>query len=220
MESNLNKLYRERFDAGEISKRNRLWRVLCTDFFQKFIPEDSIVLDIGAGYCEFINNIRARKKYAVDLNDDVCRLANQDVEVFVSSASHLDFLPDNSIDITFMSNFLEHLKTKEEVLEVLVEIHRVCKPGCAVLILQPNIRYAYQQYWDFFDHNIPLSDKSLVEALAITGFKIEKLFPRFLPFTTKSRLPQVQLLVKIYLKIPITWRILGKQAFIIARKYK
>lgn len=126
MELRLAKLYRERFDPQEVEQKNKLWRTLCAEFFQKFIPEDSIVLDIGAGYCEFINNIKARKKYAVDLNENICLFANQDVEVFVRSASHLDFLPDSSIDVTFMSNFLEHLKSKEEVLEVLLEIYRVC----------------------------------------------------------------------------------------------
>lgn len=51
------------------------------------------------------------------------------MEAFSCPATNLGFLPDNSVDITFMSNFLEHLKTKEEVLEVLSEIHRVCKSG-------------------------------------------------------------------------------------------
>jgi len=218
MDSRLGKLYRERFEPGEVDKKNRLWKILCNDFFQKFIPEDSVVLDIGAGYCEFINNIKARKKYAVDLNEDTRNFASPDVEVFTSSAAHLEFLPNESIDIIFMSNFLEHLKSKEEVLEVLLEVHRVCKPRGGVLILQPNIRYAYRQYWDFFDHRIPLSDKSLVEALAITGFKIEKLFPRFLPYTTKSRLPQSNLLVKLYLRVRLAWWIMGKQAFVVGRK--
>lgn len=218
MESKLGKLYRERFDAGEMSKRNKLWRVLCTDFFQRFIPEDSTVLDIGAGYCEFINNIRARKKYAVDLNEDARCFANRDVEVFVCSASHLDFLPDNSIDIAFMSNFLEHLQSKEEVLQVLVEVHRVCKPSGRVLILQPNIKYVYGKYWDFFDHRIPLTDKSLAEALVIAGLDIEKIVPRFLPYTTKSRLPQWDFLVKLYLRFPGIWQIMGKQAFVVGRK--
>jgi len=218
MESKLDKLYRERFGAEVMTKRNRLWRVLCTDFFQKFIPEDSTVLDIGAGYCEFINNIRARKKYAVDLNEDVHRFANQDVEVFVCSASHLAFLPDNSIDIAFMSNFLEHLKSKEEALEVLVEVRRVCKLGGAVLILQPNIRCAYKEYWDFFDHHIPLSDKSLIEALTIVGFEVEKVISRFLPYTTKSKLPQYDFLVRLYLRFAPIWYIMGKQAFVVGRK--
>ena len=212
------RLYRERFDADEVAKKDRLWKVLCADFFQKFVPEDSTVLDIGAGYCEFINNIKARQKYAVDLNEDARRFARPEVEVFVCSAHRLDFLSDNSIDIAFMSNFLEHLKSKEEVLHVLQEVHRVCKIGGGIPILQPNIRYVYQQYWDFFDHHIPLSDKSLTEALVVTGFEIDKIYPKFLPYTTKSRLPQYDFLVKLYLKIPLAWQVMGKQALVVGKK--
>lgn len=218
MSSELSTLYKERFGPQELDRKNKLWRVLCTEFLQKFVAEESTVLDIGAGYCEFINNIRARRKYAVDLNEDTHRFAAPDVEVFMCSATRLDFLPDNSIDVTFVSNFLEHLRTKEDVFEVLREIHRVSKPVGHVLVLQPNIKYAYKQYWDFFDHHIPLSDKSLAEALVIAGFDIDRILPRFLPYSTKSRLPTFPLLVKLYLKVPLVWRILGKQAFVVARK--
>jgi hypothetical protein len=34
---------------------------------------------------------------------------------------------------------------------------------------------------NFFDHHIPLSDKSLVEALRMVGFRIEQALPKFLP---------------------------------------
>lgn len=87
------------------------------------------------------------------------------------------------------------------------------------MILQPNIRYLYKEYWDFFDHHIPLSDKSLVEALRMVGFRIERVLPKFLPYTTKSRLPQHLFWVKIYLKMSFIWKILGKQMFILSRKY-
>jgi len=218
MDMRVAKLYKERFNSVEVDRKNRLWRVLCKDFFQRFVPEDSIVLDIGAGYCEFINNIRARRKYAVDLNQDARAYANRDVEVFTSPANDLHFLPADSVDIAFVSNFLEHLQSKEEVLRVLVEVHRVCKPGGRILVLQPNIRYVHDQYWDFFDHRTPLSDRSLAEALMIAGFNIERILPRFLPYTTKSRLPSFPFLVRLYLRISLTWRILGKQALVVGRK--
>lgn len=218
MDSRLKKLYRARFDPEEIEKKNRLWRILCSDFFQKFIAEESAVLDIGAGYCEFINNIKARRKYAVDLNEDTRSFANPDVELFSCSAAHIGGLADNSVDVVFVSNFLEHLKSKQEVLEVLAEIHRVCRLGGHVLILQPNIRYVNQQYWDFFDHHTPLSDRSLAEALKMTGFEIDKIYPRFLPYTTKSALPQCDLVVKLYLRVPLVWWLLGKQAFVVGQK--
>lgn len=218
METRLRKLYRARFDPKEIEKKNRLWRIICSDFLQKFVSEESAVLDTGAGYCEFINNIRARKKYAIDLNEDTRVFASADVKVLSCSANHIDALADNSIDVVFMSNFLEHLRTKEDVLDVLLECHRVCRVGGLVLILQPNIRYVNQHYWDFFDHRIPLSDRSLVEALMMTGFEIDKIYPKFLPYTTKSALPQYDFLVKLYLRVPPVWRIMGKQAFVVGQK--
>ena len=218
MQEKIEKLYYTRFGPVEQEKKRRLWKVLCREFFQKFIPADAVVLDIGAGYCEFINNIRAAAKYAVDLNPDTPLLAGPGVKVFTSQAAKLDFLEDNAVDIVFMSNFLEHLDTKSEVLSVLKEAHRVLRQDGSILILQPNIKYAYKEYWDFFDHNIPLSDKSLAEALELAGFKIERIYPRFLPYTTKSRLPWNDLLVMAYLKIPLAWNILGTQAFIIGKK--
>jgi hypothetical protein len=42
--------------------------------------------------------------------------------------------------------------------------------------------------------------------------------PRFLPYTTKSRLPQAPWLVSLYLRFPLVWRILGKQTLVVASK--
>ncbi|MCU7374975.1 hypothetical protein PEC18_30120 [Paucibacter sp. O1-1] len=41
---------------------------------------------------------------------------------------------------------------------------------------------------------------------------------RFLPYTTKSRLPKAPWLVSLYLKLPFAWRFVGKQALVVARK--
>lgn len=216
--SGVKELYRERFDAKQIEQKGKLWKVLCGYFFQQFVAENAIVVDLGAGYCEFINNICAARKIAVDLNEDTKNFAGQGVEVYISSATTLSFLLDNSVDVVFMSNLLEHMRSKNEVFKVLLETHRLLKQGGTLLILQPNIRYAYKEYWGFFDHHVPLSDKSLVEALKIAGFEIRKVIPAFLPYTTKSKLPQWDILVKVYLKLPFAWRLIGKQMFVEGRK--
>jgi len=186
----LDQIYKKRFDKSEIDKRNKIWKVLCSSFFQKYINKNAVVLDIGCGYGEFINNIKCREKYAIDLNKEFKDFLNPDVKFFNYQSSNLSFLNDNSIDAVFMSNFLEHLKDKEDIIKTFLEIKRILKEEGKILILGPNIRYAYKVYWDFFDHYIPLSEKSLKEALEIAGFVVEKIIPRFLPYTTKTNIPK------------------------------
>lgn len=105
----LNKLYSNRFNEKEIEFKDKMWKVLCKDFFQQFINDKDTVLDTGGGYCEFINNIKCSKKIAVDLNEDIKNYANSDVEVYNKSVVDLDFLKDGSVDKVFISNFLEHI---------------------------------------------------------------------------------------------------------------
>jgi ubiquinone/menaquinone biosynthesis C-methylase UbiE len=197
-----------------------MWSVLCKNFFQRYVKKDAVVLDLAAGYCEFINNITAKRKIAVDLNEDIRKFANDDVEVLLSKSDDLSALEDSSVDVIFVSNFFEHLQNREVLFSTLSECNRVLKPGGGgvLLILQPNIRFAYREYWDFIDHVLPLSDKSLAEALILKGFSIDKMIPRFLPYSTKSGLPVNSFLVKWYLRLPFAWRIFGKQCFVAASK--
>jgi len=52
----------------------------------------------------------------------------------------------------------------------------------------------------------------------LAGFTPVVVHPRFLPYTTKSRLPKAAIFVKAYLRFPLAWRILGKQALVVAEK--
>jgi len=218
LEKNLDLLYQGRFSEKEVKRKARVWVILCRHFFQEYVSPKDVVLDLGAGYCDFINNIECGKKLAVDLNDDTSSLAHTDVAVQQASSTNLSFLSDESINVVFTSNFLEHLRTKEEALQTFGEVHRVLKKGGLFLILQPNIRHVGFEYWDFFDHHIPLTDKSLIEGLLIKEFKIKRVISKFLPFTTKSKIPQHPFLVWLYLKVPLIWRIMGKQSFLVAEK--
>lgn len=214
--NHLKEIYHRRF-AEDSKFRNKMWEVLCADFFQNYIPENSVVLDVGAGYCEFINNIRVMRKIALDLNPDVKKFAGSEVEVVLSSSTYMKQINDETVDVAFISNFFEHL-SKEEIVRSLKEIHRVLKKYGKFLILQPNIRYCAKDYWMFFDHITPLDDRSLSEALETHGFKVVECKPKFLPFTMKSNLPRSIFLLRLYLKLPFVQRIFGKQAFIYAKK--
>jgi ubiquinone/menaquinone biosynthesis C-methylase UbiE len=215
MELDLAAVYQRRF-AGEDAFRNAMWRVLCRRFFQRYVDPGATVLEVGAGHCEFINNIAARRKIALDLSTDTVRFAAPDVEVVHAASTEMSAIPDHSVDVAFASNFFEHL-TRSDILATMKELKRVLDPGGRFLILQPNIRYCSRDYWMFFDHITPLDDRSLVEALESAGFVPVSVIPRFLPFTTKGRLPNSIALLHAYLSIPLLWRFFGAQAFISAK---
>jgi SAM-dependent methyltransferase len=215
LESNgLKALYRNRFDK-ESEQRQETWDVLCRDFFQTWVAEDAVVLDLAAGHCEFINNIRAGRRIAVDLNPDVKLRAATGVETHVLRSDDLVDIAEQSIDVVFISNFFEHI-SREVILATLVEVRRVLRPGGRLMVLQPNVRYCARDYWQFFDHITPVDDRALTEAFSATGFDVVKNIPRFLPYTTKSWLPSWPVLIKAYLRVPLVWRVLGAQAFMVA----
>jgi hypothetical protein len=82
----LQKEYQHRFSFTE-SYRNEVWSRLVPKFFQALVPEHSEILDLGCGYGEFINHIKARTKYAMDLNPDAGARINSDVRFFLHDCS-------------------------------------------------------------------------------------------------------------------------------------
>ena len=214
----IDKIYQARFDTATIQAKRELWNVLVEQFLQRYVPTDASVADIGGGYCEFINAVRCRKKYVIDLNPDVRSYADPDVEIIMSDASEISALPNASLDVAFASNFFEHLPSKEVLFEVLAEIRRVLKRGGKLLIIQPNIKYAYREYWDFIDHHLPLTENSLGEALITTGYRVDECIPRFLPFSVNSSPSKSTKLLRLYLKMPPAWKLFGKQTFMIGVK--
>ncbi len=214
------KLYDTRFTKLERVRKQKLWKILCQDFLQQFIKENDIVLDLGAGHCEFINNIFCGTKIAVDINNDIYKHAAKNVKVIKSSVKYLKKLfPKESLDVIFMSNLLEHLDSKEDVFRLLNETYQVLKTDGRLLIMQPDISLVGHEYWDFFDHKVPLTLASLTEVLLANQFKIHYVRFPFLPYTTKTKfLPMNSFLLKIYLKVIFFQKIFGKQFFICAKK--
>jgi SAM-dependent methyltransferase len=208
-------LYAQRFPEDVRPDRAALWRVLCEDFFQRYVGAGDTVLDVGAGFCDFINHIRCAEKVAVDVQDDVRTAAAPGVRVHVGPADELGWLPDGCVDVAFASNVFEHFPAKAAVVAALREIHRVLRPGGRVLILQPNIRYAYKVYWDFLDHHLPFSDRSMLEALAVAGFRAVEVRPRFLPYTSVGWMPRWGWLVRLYLRLPPAQWLFGRQMFLV-----
>ena len=150
----LSDLYRIRFAKETLPRKNAIWKILCSDFFSKYVKESDTVLDIACGYGEFINNIEAKEKLAIDLNPDAKGYLNKDISFELCSANDLKHKIKGKADIAFTSNFLEHLPDKNTLNEILDGIMVALKPGGKYLILGPNLRYLPGLYWDFFDHHL------------------------------------------------------------------
>ncbi|MCC6954297.1 MAG: class I SAM-dependent methyltransferase [Deltaproteobacteria bacterium] len=215
-------IYNFRFSEDEDATRRVTWRVLCSEFLQQFVSPKDTVVDIGAGDGNFLLNIQAGRKIAVDLSAQVQSLRDRGIEIVQAPATELSSYIHDKVDVVFMSNFLEHLPERRLVLEVLEASKSILKKGGRVMILQPNIRYVGPAYWDYIDHHIALTEHSLQEALEVTGFKVERMIPRFRPYTAKSKVGHVvgrrgDWLVRMYLRMPLLWKIFGQQTFVVAR---
>jgi ubiquinone/menaquinone biosynthesis C-methylase UbiE len=211
-------MYKDFFSPEELERRKVLWGVLVGDFFQQFVdPRTDTVLDLGSGWGEFVNAVKAPRRLAVDVSDQYARFLAAGTLYSLQSCCHMAF-KDRSIDVVFASNVFEHLPTRDGVLAALAECRRILRPDGRLLILQPNFKYCGPEYFDIFDHYQAYTHVSMREALQLAGFEVRRLYPRFLPFSTKQRLPQSALFVRLYLAMPLVWRLLGKQMFIVAEK--
>lgn len=215
---NVSEIYRTRFVDTGLEKRDRVWKVLCASYFNSRVIRDGSILDLACGYGEFINNIDVKTKYAVDLNPDAEKRLSAGVNFKATRADDLAHIPDGTLDRAFTSNFLEHLPDKKACDTVLKEVLRALKPGGQFIILGPNIRYAYKEYWDFYDHYLELSHLSLEEGLKMNGYEVVSNIPRFLPFTMANKRPTHDALIKAYLALPIAWPLFGKQFLVTAQK--
>jgi SAM-dependent methyltransferase len=213
----LKEIYDHRFDEADREGKEAIWREL-GPFLQRYIDPGARVVDIACDLGYFIRNIKAADRWATDIRDVGGSLPKDVHFVRASGLDLAEVMPNDHFDLAFFSNYLEHLPSTEAVLQQLRVTFSLLKPGGRVLILQPNIRLIGGSYWDFIDHQTALTEKSLAEAATMAGFNTKKVIARFLPYTTKSRIPQHPLLVRAYLSFPPAWRLLGKQTLYLGEK--
>jgi 2-polyprenyl-3-methyl-5-hydroxy-6-metoxy-1,4-benzoquinol methylase len=209
-------VYANRF-ASQENSREAIW-VEIARHLQRYVPAGSAVMDIAADQGHFIRNIVAREKWASDLRDTSSAMT-PDVRFVQADGLKLhESVPNDHFDRIFMSNYLEHLPNSDAVVEQLRVARKLLKVGGQVIVLQPNIRLVGGSYWDFIDHRTALTERSLAEGAVAAGLNPVKMVPRFLPYSTKGRLPQGRALVRAYLAFPFAWRFMGKQTLMIAER--
>jgi SAM-dependent methyltransferase len=209
--------YRLRFGPAS-GYRLAVWRTLIERFFVKFVKPSDVVLDLACGWGEFINQVQARERYALDLNPDAAARLAPGVKLLPADAAGPWPLADGLLDCVFTSNFLEHLPDKAAVTRCLREAHRCLKPGGRLVCMGPNIRVLHGRYWDFFDHHTPLSDLSLKEAMELRGFAVHTCIARFLPYTMSGGHQPPLWMLRAYLAMPWVWPLFGGQFLVVGER--
>lgn len=217
IEARLPEQYRLRFEA-EHAARQDVWRVLVDAWFGRYVEGARAVLDLGCGWGAFVNQIDVPVRYGLDLNPDAGRHLAPGVELLAQSAADPWPVADATLDLVFSSNFLEHMPSRDAILAALDEASRCLRPGGRIVCLGPDIRYAGGAYWDFFDHIVPLTARSLSEALELAGLRPVEVIDRFLPFTLAGKPAPAPWLIRGYLRLRPAWRVLGKQFLVVAEK--
>lgn len=213
----LDSIYARRFADAEAVRKDQVWREIGR-YLQRFVKPGAAVLDLACDRGHFIRHVTAEERWGADMRDVRAHLGPEVRFVQANGLELEDALPHGHFDLIFMSNYLEHLPDSNAVIRQLQVCRTLLKHGGSVLIMQPNIRLVGAAYWDFIDHHVALTDRSLVEAAEIAGLRTERMIVRFLPYTTKRRIPKHPLLVRAYLRFPPAWWVMGKQTLYLATK--
>ena len=204
--------FRTRF-APDV-RREVLWRTLWRYHFSRLVLESDCVLELGAGYGHFINQVAAKRRIALDSWDEFVNYLQPGIESRVGSVTDLSFLEPSSVNFVFASNVFEHI-SQEDFASVLRQLKRALVTNGTLNILQPNYHYSYREYFDDYTHRTVYTHISIADFLDAHGYQVVECQPRFLPLTVKSSLPVSPILIRMYLSF--RWKPLGKQMFIRAR---
>jgi SAM-dependent methyltransferase len=183
-------------------RRRVLYQTLIDALLHKEIPADGVVLDLGAGYGDFINSVKARRRLAVDNWPGMLPHLESGVEGIITGINRLEAITDDSLDYVFSSNCFEHAP-QSDLVECLAQLRRKMKAGAKLTIVQPNFRYCVREYFDDYTHVSVYTHRSLSDLLVAEGFRIARCLPRFLPLTLRTWLPVHPFLIRLYLASPI-----------------
>ena len=196
--------------------RTTVWKVIA-GHLSSWVPPSAHVLEIGAGYCDWINNVSAARRVAVDIWPDVARYAAAGVEPVVIDASlELRSLGESAFDVVLASNVLEHF-APDTAASVVRDVAALLKPGGRIVVVQPNFRYAWRRYFDDYTHRAVFTDVSLPALLRAHGLRIDRIQRRFLPYSMRgATMPIRPWIVRAYLRSPI--KPMAGQMLVVAHK--
>lgn len=132
------------------------WRMANYDFFKKILDtsDKKYLLDLGAGPQQFKDITGRFEVCAVDTFPDT------GIHVVCDLNKELPFI-DNTFDIVFLSNVLEHIYNWQGLLS---ETHQVLKPGGFIVGTVPFLMLSHQRPHDYFRYTDICLNKALEDA--------------------------------------------------------
>ena len=210
------RLYEYRHRRVYREHRTAVWNEIAPYVYER-MGRPRRLLDPAAGWGEFINAVPAPERWMVDAVEIPDGQIDPMVKTIFADIRDVE-LPDAYFEGIFVSNFLEHLATPDDIAAFLVQMRAALVPGGRIVVMGPNFKYAWKQYFDFADHRLPLTHVTVMEHLAAADFRVESVSPRFLPYSFTGRLPARPELTRLYLSVPLAWHVLGKQFLLIASR--
>jgi len=198
--------------------RRDVSRVIIDEAFSRWLRSADTVLDLGTGQGEFINQVKAHRRFAMDLNPYSRSFVDAGVMCIEQDCSEPWKVAAESLDVVFTSKCFEHLPDKQALRRTFEQAYVALRPGGRLITMGPNIRLVPGSSWDLWDHYLPLTERSVVELAGLTGFAAECANPATLPYTMSQGATPPLWMVRLYCRLPFVWRFIGKQFVVVMRK--
>src|SRR5690606_5416940 len=116
--------------------RRAVWRHICA-YLERWIPPDAEVLELGAGWCEFANNVRAKRVVAMDVAGTVQRAGGEGVPAVVGDCPGRGGTAADSYGVVLAPTLRAALERPAATAR-LAGARRVLRPGGRLVLVQPN----------------------------------------------------------------------------------
>src|SRR5688572_4121863 len=146
---------------------------------QNYLQPTSTYLELGPGDCSLAIKVasRVRKVYAVDVSDQITKAIElpHNLELIISDGSSVP-VPDNSIDIAYSDQLMEHLHP-DDAADQLQNVYRALAPGGVYICITPNRLSGPHDVSGYFDevptgfHLKEYSARDLGQMFRTAGFR-------------------------------------------------
>lgn len=172
------------------------------DCLERFLRQDQVFLEIGAGDCSLATEVarRVKKVYAIDVSTSITqgRSFPPEFELIISDGVRIP-VPPNSVSIAYSYQFIEHLHP-DDAMDHLQNVNNALTPGGIYLCITPNRLVGPHDISKYFDeiatgfHLKEYTGSELVNSFGKAGFSKtasyiggRKLL-RFIPVSAYERL--------------------------------